>query len=117
MTVALMRAAEAAGGNVMVTLRQGPVTRALLQNATEISMNSMPHVALHQMKQAQVYLGVRGGHNISELSDVASERMKLYTQHWLHPVHLELRVKKTRWCICASDAFDGAAGANEHRSL
>jgi aminopeptidase len=99
MTVALVRAAEKVGANVMVNLRHGPVTRALLQNATESSMKLNADVALHQMKQAQVYLGVRGGHNISELSDVASERMKLYTQHWLHPVHLEQRVKKTRWCI------------------
>jgi hypothetical protein len=31
-------------------------------------------VALHQMKQVQVYIGVRGSHNISELSDVPATR-------------------------------------------
>jgi aminopeptidase len=99
MTVALLREVEKAGGQAMVNLRQAPVTRALLQSATEDSIKLNAEVALHQMQQVQVYIGVRGGFNSAELSDVPGDKMKLYTKHWLHPVHLEQRVKKTRWCI------------------
>jgi aminopeptidase len=99
MSVALLRAAQNVGANAMVNLRQGPVWRALLQGATEESIKLNADVALHQMKQVQAYIGVRGSHNISELGDVPGDKMKLFTQHWLHPVHLEHRVKKTRWCI------------------
>ena len=99
MTVALMRAADNAGGIVMVNVRQSQVSRALLQSATEDSMKLNADVALHQMKQAQVYIGVRGGHNIAEMSDVPGDKMKLYGALWQNPVHLEQRVKKTRWCV------------------
>jgi aminopeptidase len=95
----LLREVERAGGNGMVNLRQGPVSRALLQGASEEAIKLNADVALYQMKQVQVYIGVRGGFNTAELSDVPGDKMKLYTRHWLHPVHLEQRVKKTRWCV------------------
>ena len=99
MTVALVRAVQETGANPVINVRQGKVTRALLQGATEASMQLNGQVALHQMQQMQAYIGVRGGHNSAELSDVAGEQMKLYLRQWMHPVHLEHRVKKTRWCI------------------
>jgi aminopeptidase len=99
MTIALLRAVEQAGGVPMVNVRENAVARALLQSASEESMKLNADVALHQMKQVQVYIGVRGSHNISELSDVPGDKMKLYMQYWMHPVHLEQRVKKTRWCV------------------
>jgi aminopeptidase len=61
----------------------------------------------------QAYIAVRGADNAAELSDVPGDKMKLYTKHWLHPVHLEHRVKKTKWCIFAlSIRLDGAGSAN-----
>ena len=99
LTVAIVRAATKAGGNVMVNTRQSRVTRAIFHEATEEMMKLNGAVGLHQMQQVQAYIAVRGGHNSAELSDVPSEKMKLYTRHWLHPVHLEHRVKKTKWCI------------------
>ncbi len=99
LTVAIIRAAQNVGGNVMVNTRQSRVSRALLQGATEGSMQLNGGVGLHQMQQAQAYIAIRGGHNSAEMSDVPGDRLKLYTQHWMHPVHLEQRVKKTRWCV------------------
>jgi len=99
LTVAVLRAALAAGGNPMVNIRQNAVTRALFQGATEENIKLNAKHALEQMKDAQCYISIRGAHNSAELADVPSERMKLYTKHWLHPVHLEHRVKKTRWCV------------------
>jgi aminopeptidase len=99
MAIALVRAAQKAGANPVVNIRQAPVTRALFKDMTEETVKLNAAVALHQMQQMQSYIGVRGGHNSAELSDVPGDKMKLYTRHWLHPVHLEHRVKKTRWCI------------------
>ncbi len=99
MTVALVRAAQKAGGNPIVNLRQGPVTRAILHGATEASMKANADVALYQMQQMQAYIGVRGGHNAAEMSDVPDDRMKLFARHWSHPVHMEQRVKQTRWVV------------------
>ena len=99
LTVALIRAVAQAGGSPVINIRQGPVTRALMQVLDEGSVKVNADIALYQMQQAQVYIGIRGGHNTAELSDVPKERMKLYSQHWAHPVHMEQRVKKTRWCV------------------
>ncbi|PQV64751.1 aminopeptidase [Abditibacterium utsteinense] len=99
LTVAIIRAAEKVGGNVMVNTRQSRVTRALFQAASEDSMKLNGAVGLHQMQQAQAYIAIRGGHNSAEMSDIPGDKMKLYTKHWMHPVHLEHRVKKTRWCV------------------
>lgn len=99
LTVAIVRAAQAAGGNPMVNTGQSAVTRALFQGATEDMMKLNGSVKLHQMQQAQAYIAIRGADNAAELSDVAGDKMKLYTKHWMHPVHLEHRVKKTKWVV------------------
>ncbi len=99
LTIAIIRAAAKVGGNVMVNTRQSRVTRALFQAGTEDLMKLNGAVGLHQMQQVQAYIAIRGGHNSAEMSDVPGEQMKLYTQHWMHPVHMEHRVKKTRWCV------------------
>ncbi len=99
MTVELVRAVSAVGANPIINLRQGAVSRALLMEATEEMMKVNAEVAMHQMQQVQSYIGVRGGHNSAETSDVPQEKMKLYNRLWMHPVHFEQRVKKTRWCI------------------
>ena len=99
LTIAIIRAASDVGGNVMVNTRQSRVTRALFHAATDDLMKLNGSVGLHQMQQVQAYIAIRGGHNSAELSDVPGDKMKLYSQHWLHPVHMEHRVKKTRWCV------------------
>jgi len=99
MTVELIRAVSAVGANPIINLRQGAVSRALLMEATEEMMKVNAEIALHQMQQVQAYIGVRGGHNSAETSDVPLEKMKLYNRLWMHPVHFEQRVKKTRWCV------------------
>ncbi len=110
MTVALVRAANKAGARVMVNLRQSKVTRAQYMETDEETMKLNASIALAQMKKADAYIGVRGGHNSAELSDVPGEKMRIYTKHYLHPVHLQQRVKKTRWCILR---FPSSAMAQE----
>ena len=51
------------------------------------------------MAGMDAYIGVRGGSNSSELSDVPSERMNEYMAHYWQPVHGNIRVPKTKWVI------------------
>jgi len=46
-----------------------------------------------------VYVGLRGAPNRFELADVPREKMDIYTKNIRIPVHLEERVKNTRWCV------------------
>ena len=42
------------------------------------------------------YIGIRGGENCNELSDVPENNMKIESEFYSHPVHHEIRVKKTK---------------------
>src|SRR5688572_25338834 len=98
-TTELIRAISAAGGVPFVSTYQQPVTRALVQSASEGQMRTWASIDKSRMEQMACYVGVRGSHNIAELSDVPREKMDLYEKLYYHPVHLEQRVKHTRWVV------------------
>ncbi|MDO5295779.1 MAG: aminopeptidase [bacterium] len=56
-------------------------------------------VDLHRMEQMQAYIGIRGKDNVSELADVPAERVMLYNQLYQTPVHMQQRVKHTKWLV------------------
>jgi len=76
-TVELIRKIAAAGGHPIVETRQGLVTRALLQAATEAQFKTVGEVEKNRMQRAQCYVGLRGSNNITEQSDVPTERMTI----------------------------------------
>ena len=98
-TAELIRAVAAAGGQPLVSTYHVAVQRALLEAATEAQMTTIGTIERARMEAVQCYIGVRGSHNISELSDVPRDRMALYEKLWWHEVHSEIRVKKTRWVV------------------
>jgi aminopeptidase len=87
------------GGLPFVSTYQSPVLRALYRNASEEQMKLIGVVESSRMEKMQGYIGVRGTHNLSELSDVPADKMKLYEKLWWHPVHSEIRVPKTKWVV------------------
>jgi aminopeptidase len=62
-------------------------------------MKAIGQVERNRMEQVQCYIGARGSHNISEMSDVPKEKIDLYEKHWWTPVHQGVRVPKTRWVV------------------
>ena len=98
-TTELIRAVADAGGVPFCSTYQQQVTRALLNGASEEQMKTWAAIDLARMERMACYIGVRGSHNIAELSDVPREKMDLYEKLYAHPVHLERRVKKTRWVV------------------
>ena len=51
------------------------------------------------MSQMQAFIGVRGGPNASELSDVPHEQLARYQRVYWRPVHGQIRVPKTKWVV------------------
>jgi aminopeptidase len=98
-TVELIRTIDRAGGVPIVSTYQQQVIRALYHTATEDQMTFIGQVERQRMEGVQCYVGVRGSHNIAELSDVPPERLKLYEKHWWNFVHQQVRVPKTRWVV------------------
>ncbi len=97
MTVALIRAVRAAGGVPYVQIHQGRVSREIANGATDEQFSAQSELELARMQKMQAYLALRGAHNITEMSDVPAERMKLVMRH-LRPV-TDHRVRKTKWCV------------------
>jgi aminopeptidase len=73
--------------------------RALVQSASEAQMRFLGEVETKRMEGVQCYAGIRGSHNITEMSDVPPEKMELYEKLWWKPVHQGVRLSKTRWVV------------------
>ncbi|MCL1791103.1 MAG: aminopeptidase [Peptococcaceae bacterium] len=96
---ALVREAYAAGGFPFISIHAGDLQREQLMQLTEDQAQAMARWDLAQMREMQAYVGIRAGANASELADVPSHKMQMYSNLYSLPVHLEQRVKHSKWCI------------------
>lgn len=71
----------------------------MLLGCTEEQLRLMAEQDAREMEQMDCYIGVRGGDNVSELSDVPPEKVHLYETLYMTPVHHEIRVPRTRWVV------------------
>jgi aminopeptidase len=97
MTIALIRAVRRAGGVPFAQTYQTRVSRALALEASNRQLNLVASHELARMKKMNAYIAVRGSNNITELSDVPPDKMKLIGRK-MRPV-LDQRVKKTKWVV------------------
>ncbi len=99
LTLAVLRKAAEKGAIPLVSWRSNRILRDVYRNATEESMKLIGEIETFRMKKMDAYVGIRSSENSTEFSDVPDDKMKLYQKFWLKPVHLELRVPKTRWVV------------------
>jgi len=97
MTIALIRTVRKAGGVPFAQTYYTRVNRALALEASDRQLNLMASHELTRMKKMNAYIAVRGSNNITELSDVPPEKMKLIGRK-MRRVQ-EQRVKKTKWVV------------------
>ena len=97
MTIALVRAARKAGALPFVQVQRAQVNRELALGAIERELNLSAIHELARMKKMDAYIAVRGSNNITELSDVPAEQMKLVAKK-MRP-GIDQRVKKTKWVV------------------
>ena len=109
MSVELLRAVRAAGGTPLIDVRHSRVSREILRGTDAKHAALVRTLELARMKKMQVYIAIRGSDNMSENSDVPSDRMSLYSKI-IRPV-LDHRVNKTRWCVLRWPTPSMAQGA------
>jgi aminopeptidase len=97
MMIALIRAARKAGGVPFAQTYHARVNRALALEASDRQLNLMASHELARMKKMDAYIAVRGSNNVTELSDVPPETMKLIARK-MRPVQ-DQRVQKTKWVV------------------
>ena len=95
----LIKEVYAAGGQPFPHYIDPKVQREMLLGCTEEQLRLMAEQDAREMEQMDCYIGVRGGDNVSELSDVPPEKMHLYETLYMTPVHHEIRVPRTRWVV------------------
>ncbi|MCD2491499.1 aminopeptidase [Lacrimispora sp. NSJ-141] len=88
-----------AGGRPFIHFTDSRMQRELLLHCTEEQLRLMAEVDSMEMAKMDCYLGIRGGDNINELSDVPPEKLSLYSSLYTTPVHHGIRVPKTKWVV------------------
>lgn len=97
MTVSMVRAVRSLGAIPFVQIHQSRVSREMVMAAEEEQLELAASHELARMKKMDAYIAIRGGHNITEFSDVPAEKMKLVAKKV--KAVLDWRVKQTRWCV------------------
>nr|WP_256200268.1 aminopeptidase [Verrucomicrobium spinosum] len=95
--LALIRAVVAAKAIPVVKLHDATITRELMKHADPNGYDLLAKNNLDLMKEIEVYIAIRGSHNITEMADVPADKMKLVMEK-MRPVINE-RVNNTRWCV------------------
>ncbi len=93
----IVKNAYAVGAKPYVNIDNSIITRELLLGARKDQLEFMNEYLLHQMKEMNAYIAIRSNSNTSELSDVPSEQLNLYSRE-LKPV-LDQRVDHSKWVI------------------
>jgi aminopeptidase len=97
MTIALIRAIRKLGAIPFVQIHHARVSRVVALDVTERQLNLTAAHELARMKKMNAYIALRGSNNITELSDVPTDRLKLLAKK-MRPVQ-DHRVKKTKWVV------------------
>ena len=87
------------GGVPFVHYTDQKVLREILLNCTKEQLEFMAELSCREMEAMDCYVGVRGSDNVAELSDVPSDKKKLYETFYSKPLHTDIRVPKTRWVV------------------
>ncbi len=73
--------------------------RHWIKNASDDQFKKQAELHLHLMQKASAYIALRGSDNPFDLADISSEQMDKMNTLFYKPVHLEERVKRTRWVV------------------
>jgi aminopeptidase len=99
LTRELVREAYKAGGLPYLTNKNNELIRVLLEGCNEDQIKETASFEIERMKRMDAYVGIRSGYNVSELGQVASDKMEIYMKHYQKPLHSDVRVKNTKWCV------------------
>ncbi|WP_437206999.1 aminopeptidase [Planctomicrobium sp. SH664] len=95
----LVEKAAAAGAQAFVSWKNNTILRSLYQSATREALQLTGELEAAAMAKMDAYIGIRGTSNSEELSDVPGSQLDLVQSCIWQPVHINLRVAKTKWVV------------------
>jgi len=96
---AVIRKVTKVGGIPFWYYNDESIIRQFLLTNTEEQIKGFAKFHLAMMKQTQAYIGIRGSSNPFDLNDIPAAKMKLFSTLYYKPVHMEQRVKRTKWVV------------------
>ena len=98
MVEALVNAVYDKGAYPIVHLWNQRIERAVVERATEASLDTWAHVDQYRMEQMDAFIGIRGVANVRELATI-SEQANMASLRYDKPVHMQTRLTKTKWVV------------------
>lgn len=99
LTREIIRAVHEAGGIPFLKLNHTQLQTALDQQITQEQLELMAEVDIATMKKMDAYLSVGKTLNTAEFSSVPQDKSKLRMEHYLKPLHYDVRATHTKWCV------------------
>ncbi|WP_157150567.1 aminopeptidase [Brachyspira sp. SAP_772] len=99
LVMAIIQEVYKAGGNPFVWNQDPQIMRELLKKCNEEQIKTWAESDLMLMKKMDAYIGISGGNNSAENSSVKEENYKIYEKLYLDPVHMDQRIKNTKWVV------------------
>lgn len=95
----IVREIYAVGGYPFVFMSDNRIKREILKGSSKEYWEILTKHDEQFMSQMDAYIGIRGGQNSFELSDISASQMQDYSSIYAQNVHHNIRVKKTKWVI------------------
>jgi aminopeptidase len=95
----IIKQATAQGGVPFWHYNDPSLVRAWVKGATEEQFEAFGQLHLKLMKEIDVWVCLHGADNPFDLADVDGRQLQAYDRLYVGPVHLEERVRNTKWCI------------------
>ena len=94
---AIIREVYNVGGYPYVDINSSVVLREIIKGATEEQFQEIAEIDRQRMDMMDAFIGIGSNENTSELADVASDRMSIYSRIYAKPI-LDTRLKK-KWVV------------------
>lgn len=95
----VLRVATEKGITTFYFYNDESLLRQWIRSATDDQHKTLAELHLKLMERADAYIGLRGSDNPFDLADIEQKLMDKYNSLFYKPVHLEERVKRTRWVV------------------
>ncbi len=97
--IAIVEETYKVGAYPFVNVIDNSIQRAIYSGLNEEQTKLWADIDSVRMKNMDAYIGIRGGDNSFELSDVDGDKMAIYQNFYSLPVHHNIRVKQTKWVV------------------
>jgi aminopeptidase len=95
----IIKQATALGGIPFWYYNDPSLSRLWIRGASEEQFEAFGQLHLKLMKEMDVWICLHGPDNPFSLADVGGRQLQAYDRFYVGPVHLEERVRNTKWCI------------------